>query len=75
MNMNKNNWISTRSKLPERYNRVLVWAPTYHDEPFIAFFDKKGIFTDTEFENDEQMLFTVKFWMPLPEPPKQLTNG
>lgn len=64
-------WISVKDRLPEEYSTNLVWAPEYHDEPFVSIYKNKR-FEDIEFRSDDEFRIIKEFvthWMPLPKPP------
>lgn len=78
-------WINVKKHLPLNGQRVLVcgkegggWIEIaiWHEVPYsiCGFSDKATDFTNWEFENPEiawALLNKVRYWMPLPEPPKE----
>ena len=65
-----NEWISVEERLP-RVNRVIVWAESYDDRPFMAIHTSSGWYDleDRDCDGDYPWVFGVTHWMPLPEPP------
>ena len=63
-------WISVEERLPEPGERVLV-AVACH---FVgeAFVNKSGVWMRNGFEMD---WCPPTYWMPLPEPPKEVQDG
>lgn len=66
-----NEWISTTRLLPEIQTRVFVWIGGLINQPVKHYYTSKG-----KWVNMEKIVlpkyYEVDFWMPLPEPPKQL---
>ena len=77
-------WISIEDKLPEDGKEVLVWGKYYFEVPTQAFIYNgvwKGSLEVTDHmeqcDRDNSRLTSghrITHWMPLPEPPKQLTQ-
>ena len=59
-------WIPVTERLPEEYTTVLVCGED-GVEPG-RFYGKSGFWTYDQYEQDP--IFAVTHWMPLPEPPK-----
>ena len=60
-------WISVKDRLPEEGRAILVYCPQYKNQ-YCAFLTDGTwmIFCDVSIICKED----VKYWMPLPEPPK-----
>lgn len=65
-------WISVKERLPEYYQEVLFYGPTYKYF-FVGYRAEPHAYVDPE-ENgltDDLIFKYYNFWMPLPEPPKE----
>ena len=60
-------WISIKERLPENDKYVLAYF--FNKSPYIAWHKGKYWCTD-DFDLDEKEEGAPKYWMPLPEPPK-----
>lgn len=64
-----NRWIPVSERLPENTGRYLTANISADDEKcvFDLWFDCGEWYID---ENDDEFIYKVTHWMPLPEPPK-----
>ena len=69
-----NGWISVKDRLPEDFQKVLVFWKE-HGEPMVdtAFWQKDAKRFDGE--HWVRMEDKVTHWMPIPEPPQEVDNG
>jgi len=66
-----NNWISCKTKKPNKNDRVLVFSSYEGNESqHVAEYVASDIF----WRGDDADIFHVTHWMPLPEPPKDVLN-
>lgn len=59
-------WIPVTDRLPENDKTVLVWSHRNSKEYFNVYDHGKWVIMETE---------DITHWMPLPEPPKEETDG
>ena len=65
-------WISVKDRLPEYMCGVIVYIESLCGKNFID----KDIFVNNVFHYQEDNPYiNVTHWMPLPEPPKEPSNG
>jgi Protein of unknown function (DUF551) len=71
-------WISVDEKIPEPFVDVLVWCESQvgmaiSEGEFYAAIDRFCIWTDGHVPSFRTTRFfgVVKYWMPLPKPPKE----
>jgi hypothetical protein len=70
-NLEQQRWVSVKDRLPDKDGKYLVCGKValsdIHGEPIqlVRFTERKEWLTS----------LSVKYWMPLPEPPKEKENG
>ena len=67
--LKRQRWIPVSERLPSTGERVLFWVDA-NSSPYTGFYiftGKKG----THWFRGGRSNYTVKFWMPLPEPPEE----
>lgn len=60
-------WISVEERLPDDYERVLVWRSHIND---VDVFDGRSVQIRCE-TAEMRRIHGITHWMPLPEPPKE----
>lgn len=75
-----NEWISVGDRLPENFTEVLVRYHAHFDNEELTEFDIcVAHFGVTKFDARDQHFYTrrkvkVTHWMPLPKPPREVTD-
>ena len=68
-------WISVEERLPEEQKEVLIYLPEYDSVEMAALFTIPSMNLREWAQNeDAYMLDEVSYWMPLPEPPKEVRD-
>ena len=68
-------WISVEETLPEEQKEVLIYLPEYDSVEMAALFTIPSMNLREWAQNeDAYMLNEVSYWMPLPEPPKEVRD-
>lgn len=66
-------WISVKDRLPEEQKEVLIYLPEYDSVEMASLFTIPSMNLREWVQNeDAYMLDEVSYWMPLPEPPKEV---
>ena len=66
--LNKPTWISTKDRLPEDGERVLIYTK-YEDIIVAKYYSLRGVWRSPEDVEEEYTNNEVTHWMPLPKPP------
>ena len=70
-----NEWISVKDKLPEPGSRCLIWTTKYFVPDHVDECNHYDDFEIATFYKDHGFIsqhgYIAKYWMPLPEPPKE----
>ena len=68
-------WIRAEERLPEERKEVLIYLPGYDSVEMAAIFTIPSMNLKEWAKNeDAYMLDEVSYWMPLPEPPKEVRD-
>ena len=68
-------WIRVEERLPEEQKEVLIYLPEYDSVEMAALFTIPSMNLREWAQNeDAYMLNEVSYWMPLPEPPKEVRD-
>lgn len=68
-------WVSVKDRLPEVQKEVLIYLPEYDSVEIAALFTIPSMNLREWAQNeDAYMLDEVSYWMPLPEPPKEVRD-
>ena len=68
-------WVSVKDRLPEAQKEVLIYLPEYDSVEIAALFTIPSMNLREWAQNeDAYMLDEVSYWMPLPEPPKEVRD-
>lgn len=68
-------WVSVKDRLPEEQKEVLIYLPEYDSVEMASLFTIPSMNLREWVQNeDAYMLDEVSYWMPLPEPPKEVRD-
>ena len=68
-------WVKTANRLPEEQKEVLIYLPEYDSVEMASLFTIPSMNLREWVQNeDAYMLDEVSYWMPLPEPPKEVRD-
>lgn len=66
-------WISVEDRLPEEQKEVLIYLPEYDSVEMASLFTIPSMNLREWAQNEDAFMFDeVSYWMPLPEPPKEV---
>lgn len=68
-------WVNTKDRLPEEQKEVLIYLPEYDSVEMAALFTIPSMNLREWAQNEDAYMFDeVSYWMPLPEPPKEVRD-